>query len=196
MPVNKRYFIDLMKDRRLSLREVARRMDVWPAALSRSIDGKRKMQMPEAVSLARILSVPLTEVMVNAGIEQAVVTKRRCSIIGHVSDDYTIHPLPDGVIERVPIPDGLGDDVVAVQMHTAGTAEEFTDGWVTYLGQEMDPSDCMGLYAMVAIEGNGQMLGVFRRGYTQGTFNLISRAGVRHNNVKILWARRAYLTTH
>lgn len=40
------------------------------------------------------------------------------------------------------------------------------------------------------------MLGVFRRGYTQGTFNLISRAGVRHNNVKILWARRAYLTTH
>ena len=53
MPVNKRYFIDLMKDRRLSLREVARRMDVWPAALSRSIDGKRKMQMPEAVALAR-----------------------------------------------------------------------------------------------------------------------------------------------
>ena len=60
----------------------------------------------------------------------------------------------------------------------------------------MDPSDCTGLYAMVAIEGNGQMLGVFRRGYTQGTFNLISRAGVRHNNVKILWARRAYLTIH
>lgn len=62
MPVNKRYFSDLMKDRKVSLREVARRMEVWPAALSRSLDDKRKMQMEEAVQLARILSVPLAEV--------------------------------------------------------------------------------------------------------------------------------------
>lgn len=196
MPVNKRYFVDLMKDRGMSLREVARRMGAWPAALSRSFDGKRKMQMPEAVALARILSVPLTEVMLAAGIEQAVVTSRRCSIIGHVHDDGMVHPLPPGVIERVPIPDGLDDDVVAVQMHTAGTAAEFTDGWVTYLGPERDPGYCMGVYSLVAIEGDGLVMGVFRRGYSHGTFNLTSRAGVHRNNVSILWARRAFLTTH
>lgn len=196
MPVNKRYFSDLMKDRRLSLREVARRMEVWPAALSRSLDGKRKMQMPEAVALARILSVPLTEVMVNAGIEQAVVTKRRCSIIGHVHEDGTVHQLQEGTIERVPIPDGLDDEVVAVQMHTAGTAAEFTDGWITFLGHQRDPIDCIGLYSLVEMEGGGQVMGVFRRGYAHGTFNVTSRAGIHRNNVRILWARRAFLTTH
>lgn len=196
MPVNKRYFSDLMKDRKLSLREVARRMDIWPAALSRSLDDKRKMQMPEAVALARILSVPLTEVMVNAGIEQAVVTSRRCSIIGHVRENGMVDQLPDGVIERVPIPDGLDDDVVAVQMHTVGTAAEFTDGWVTYLGERRDPSDCMGLYSLVAVEEDGWVMGVLRRGYTQGTYNVTYRTGAQHNNVRILWARRAFLTTH
>lgn len=196
MPVNKRYFIDLMKDRKLSLREVARRMDVWPAALSRSLDDKRKMQMPEAVALARILSVPLTEVMVNAGIEQAVVTSRRCSIIGHIHEDGLVEPLPSGVIERIPIPDGLDDDVVAVQMHTAGTAAEFTDGWVTYLGQQRDPSDCMGFYSLMAIEEGEWVMGVLRRGYSQGTYNVTYRTGVHRNNVRVSWARRAYLTTH
>ncbi len=50
--VNKRFFMDIMKDRQMSLREVAKRIDVWPAALSRSLDGKRKMQIAEAGSQA------------------------------------------------------------------------------------------------------------------------------------------------
>lgn len=196
MPVNKRYFSDLMKDRNMSLREVARRLDIWPAALSRSLDDKRKMQMTEAVGLARILAVPLTEVMVHAGIDQAVVTSRRCSIVGHVNDNGEVERLPPGVIERIPIPDGLDDDVVAVQMHTTGTAAEFADGWVTFLGPERDPSDTMGVYSMMALEDGEWVMGVIRRGYSQGTFNITSRAGVHRNNVRILWARRAFLTTH
>lgn len=67
--VNKRFFMDTMKDRQMSLREVAKRIDVWPAALSRSLDGKRKMQIAEAVSLAQVLNIPLPEVLQNAGIQ-------------------------------------------------------------------------------------------------------------------------------
>lgn len=196
MPVNKRYFNDLMKDRKLSLREIARRMDIWPAALSRSLDDKRKMQMPEAVALSRILAVPLTEVMLNAGIDQVVVTGRRCSIIGHVHDDGVVEPVPAGVIERVPIPDGLDDDAVAVQMHTSGTEASFADGWITFLGPERDPSDVMGIYSMMAVEDNGWIMGVVRRGYSQGTYNVTSRAGIHHNSVRLLWVRRAFLTIH
>lgn len=166
MPVNKRYFSDLMKDRKVSLREVARRMEVWPAALSRSLDDKRKMQMEEAVQLARILSVPLAEVLVNAGIEQAVVTARRCSIIGHVHEGAEVKPLDPGVIERVSIPDGISDDVVAVQNHTSETPAAYADGWITYLGPKMDPTDCLGMYSLVEVEGGSWMLGTIRRGYT------------------------------
>ncbi len=196
MPVNKRYFSDLMKDRKLSLREVARRMEVWPAALSRSLDDKRKMQMEEAVSLARILSVPLAEVLVNAGIEQAIVTARRCSIIGHVHEGAVVESLGEGVIERVAIPDGIADDVVAVQNHTSETPAAYADGWVTFLGPEMDALDCLGMYSLVAVEGNGWMLGTIRRGYTPGTYNVFKPMRDQLKNVRIEWARRAIITVH
>lgn len=196
MPVNKRYFSDLMKDRKLSLREVARRMEVWPAALSRSLDDKRKMQMEEAVSLARILSVPLAEVLVNAGIEQAIVTARRCNIIGHVHEGAEVEPVPADVIERVAIPDGIADDVVAIQNHTSETPAAYADGWVTFLGPQMEAIDCLGMYSLVAVEGNGWMLGTIRRGYSPGTFNVFKPLREQLKNVRIEWARRAIITVH
>lgn len=196
MPVNKRYFHDLMKDRRLSLREVARRMEVWPAALSRSLDDKRKMQLPEAVSLARILSVPLAEVMLNAGIEEAKTVGRRCSIIGHVLEGAVVEPVPAGVIERIAIPDGVSDDVVAVQAHTSETPAAYADGWVTFLGPQTDPADCLGCYSLVNIEEDGWVLGTIRRGYYPGTWNVFLPMRDSRKNVRIVWARRAILTIH
>lgn len=196
MPVNKRYFSDLMKDRKLSLREVARRMEVWPAALSRSLDEKRKMQMEEAVALARILGVPLAEVLINAGIEQAVTAGRRCSIIGHVLEGNNVEPVPGDVIERIAIPDGVSDDVVAVQVHTSETPDGYSDGWVTFLGEKANPMDCLGMFSLVAIEGGGWVMGTIRRGYSPGTFNVFKPMRDQLKNVRIEWARRAILTLH
>ena len=196
MTVNKRYFSDLMKDRRLSLREVARRMEIWPAGLSRSLDGKRKMQMSEAVGLARILSVPLAEVLVNAGIDQAVTAGRRCSIIGHVLEGAVVEPVPADVIERVAIPDNLDDDVVAVQVHTSETPAAYADGWVVFLGPKNDPTDNLGMYSLVSVEGDGWVMGTIRRGYTPGTFNVFMAMREQRKNVRVLWARRAIMTMH
>lgn len=196
MPVNKRYFNDLMKDRKLSLREVARRMEVWPAALSRSLDDKRKMQLSEAVALARILSVPLAEVTLNAGIEEAKTVGRRCSIIGHVGEGAVVEPVPAGVIERISIPDGLSEDVVAIQNHMSETPAAFADGWVTFLGPQVDATDALGCYALVSIEEDGWVLGTIRRGYSPGTWNVFMPLRDSRKNVRIVWARRAILTIH
>lgn len=171
-------------------------MEVWPAALSRSLDDKRKMQMEEAVQLARILSVPLAEVLVNAGIEEAVVTSRRCSIIGHVHEGAEVEQVPEGVIERVSIPDGIADDVVAIQNHTSETPAAYADGWITYLGPKMDATDCLGMYSLVSVEGGGWMLGTIRRGYSPGTFNVFKPLRDQLKNVRIEWARRAIITVH
>lgn len=196
MAVNKRYFSDLMKDRKLSLREVARRMEVWPAALSRSLDDKRKMQMEEAVSLARILGVPLSEVLINAGIEQAITAGRRCDIIGHVLEGAVVEPVAEAVIERIAIPDGVPDDVVAVQNHTSETPAAYADGWVTFLGEKQEPIDCLGMYSLVSVEGHGWMLGTIRRGYSPGTYNVFKPMRDQLKNVRIEWARRALVTIH
>lgn len=196
MPVNKRYFSDLMKDRKLSLREVARRIDVWPAALSRSLDDKRTMRMEEAVSLARVLSVPLADVLVNAGIEQAVTVGRRCNIIAHLLEGGVVQPVASDVIERISIPDNLPDDVVAMQIHTSETPDGYMDGWVSFFAPESDATDCLGMFSLVCLEDRSWVLGTIRRGYSPGTYNVFQPMRQQTKNVRIEWARRALLTIH
>ncbi len=194
--VNKKYFTDLMKDRGLSMREVARRMDAYPAGLSRALDGKRRMPLQEAAGLARVLSVPLAEVMLNAGIEEAKQVGRRTNIIGHALG-VVVELVPDDVIERIPIPDHLPDDVVALQYHTAGTVDAYRDGWVVFLsGEKSDPSECIGKFCLINVENDGLLLGTIQRGYATGTFNVQSIDREIRKNVSVTCARRALITQH
>ncbi|UZV40789.1 hypothetical protein 12Stean4476_00027 [Erwinia phage Stean] len=189
--------MDHMADRRMSLREVAKQMDVWPAALSRSLDGKRKMQLPEAVRLAQVLHIPVTEVLANAGIEAAKSTSRRCDVLAYYTGTGEIVYADEKAIERIPIPDGVPDDVIAVSYRTSDSPLSFTDGWVTFLGPRQDPNDLLGLYCGVLIEEEGKMrFSTLRRGYTPGTFNLYGNNNVKVENARLTWARRCILTMH
>lgn len=194
--VNKRFFMDTMKDRQMSLREVAKRIDVWPAALSRALDGKRKMQIPEAVRLAQVLNIPLPEVLQNAGIQEAKTVGRRCNIIGHLTDAGVVEPLPDDVIERTPIPDSLPDEVVAVQAHTAGSQAAYSDGWITFFAEENNPISLIGQFVLAHLEDGTMRSGSLRRGYETGTFNLLGPNYGQLNNIRLRAARRAILTLH
>ncbi|AEY69632.1 putative HTH_XRE-like protein [Erwinia phage PEp14] len=197
MPVNKRFFMDHMADRRMSLREVAKQMDVWPAALSRSLDGKRKMQLPEAVKLAQVLHIPVTEVLANAGIESAKSTSRRCDVLAYYNGDGEIIYAEKDAIERIPIPDGVPDDVIAVSYRTADSPLAFTDGWVTFLGPRQEANELLGLYCGVLIEDEQKMrFATIRRGYAPGTFNLFGNGNWRHDSARLTWARRCILTMH
>jgi len=196
MAVNKRFFMDVMKDRRLSLREVARKIEVWPAALSRSLDGKRKMQLPEAVRLAQALNVPLAEVLMNAGIQEAQTVGRRCNIIGHMVASGVVKPVPDGTIERTPIPDSLPDNVVAVQAHTADTTASYCDGWIYFFAEETEPVALIGHFVLAMLEDGTMIMGTLRRGYEAGTFNLVGPVHEPVKSVRIRTARRGLITMH
>lgn len=196
MSVNKPYFHDLFRDRKMSQREVARRIGVWPGGLSLTMDGKRAMKMDEAVKLARLLSVPLTEVLANAGIKEAQGTIRYSSIIGHVGDGYVVVPVPPDTIERVPIPEALADHVVAVQYRTYETPISHSDGWLTFLDEEQDPSALLGMFSLVAVEGEGWVMGTIRRGYAPGTYNIFTPNMQAPQTGRIIWARRALMTMH
>lgn len=196
MQVNKQFFMDHMADKRLSLREVSKQMGVWPAALSRSLDGKRKMQLEEAASLARVLGIPVTEVLANAGIEPAKVKSRRCDVVAYYKGDGTIEYAKEGSVERVPIPEGVQDDAIAVRYVTSDSPLSFTDGWLTFLAPRRDPSELIGLYCGVQIAGGPMVFAVIRRGYEPGTFNLFGNNGHKIENARLEWARRCILTLH
>jgi transcriptional regulator with XRE-family HTH domain len=69
MPVNSKWFKDTLADRKISQRKLARLMAMDPGAANRMIHGDRKIQIDEAVKLASILSVPLNDVLMAAGIQ-------------------------------------------------------------------------------------------------------------------------------
>jgi DNA-binding transcriptional regulator YdaS (Cro superfamily) len=66
-PINKEWFFKALEANQKSVRGLARHLDVDPSAVSRMLSGHRKMKADEAGSIARFLSVPVTEVMKHAG---------------------------------------------------------------------------------------------------------------------------------
>jgi transcriptional regulator with XRE-family HTH domain len=60
--VDKAWFVDLLNQQRISLREVARRMPIDAGALSKSLDSKRKLKPDEIRRLAEVLNRPAAEV--------------------------------------------------------------------------------------------------------------------------------------
>jgi transcriptional regulator with XRE-family HTH domain len=69
MTFNKKWFIDQLKRNDLSMRTLAKRIGLDVAAISRTFDGKRKLQLVDAESIAKEFSVPVIEVIQAAGIQ-------------------------------------------------------------------------------------------------------------------------------
>lgn len=173
MPVNKRFFDDLMKDRRLSLRSVARQLDMLPSQLSLTLNGKRRMQITEAVKLGQILGAPLAEVMIAAGIEEAKMDRRRCNVIGHFLGTGQVELVDKGAVERVTVPDGLPDDVFAIQARTIDSPYSYMDGWLYYGNSvRQDAGEVIGCLCLVKLENGPLVFGTIRRGYASGTYNV------------------------
>lgn len=197
MAINKRFFDDQMRDRKISLRQVAKLMDTSPSQLSRTLSGHRRMQLSEAVSLAQILGVGLAELMVHSGIEQAQTEQRFCPVIGILQGDLTISPVDKNVRERVAIPLGdLPENVQAIQARTADSPFAFLDGWLFFIGPETDPADLVGTYAVCQVEGGSQIIGTIQRGYQPRTYNVTGAAGITRQSQPLTWARRIYFTQH
>lgn len=67
--VNKRYFQHRLQDVGLSQAELAKLMDLNASDVSRSFSGKRRFTTHETAQLARILRVPLDDVLNNLAVE-------------------------------------------------------------------------------------------------------------------------------
>lgn len=177
--MNKRFFDDLLVAKGMSLRQLAKRMDMLPSQLSLMLNGKRRMQMAEAVRMSQLLGAPLNEILLAAGINEAV--GRRCKIVGILAGDGLVHKVEEGAIERVMMPDGLPDHTVAVQARTAESPLAWMDGWVLFVNGEREPVEMVDRFCLVTLEDGRRLFATIRRGYTTGTFNLSGTALNNHS---------------
>jgi transcriptional regulator with XRE-family HTH domain len=171
--VKKKYFLDLMEGRKLSLRGLAQKMDMQHSQLSLTLSGQRKMQLDEAAKLSQIFGRPLAEIAVAAGVEVRPTSGKRVDVIGFVGKDGTLTINPKELIERADAPPNLPDGSVAIQFRTNESPLEWMDGWVAF-GQQGDAvsPESYGRFSMCKIKDGPIVVATPKRGYREGTFNL------------------------
>lgn len=173
MHVNKRYFDALMQDKGLSLRSLAKLMELRHSQLSLTFSGTRRMQMQEAVKLADIFNVPLSQVVQNAGIHGVTNAGRSLPITGLLRGDGTVDIHGKDVSETAIAPDGLPTRCSAIQARTADTPLAWMDGWVMfYEPRKTLDADIIGRFCFARIRNGPAVMATIRRGYQDGAYAL------------------------
>ena len=75
--VDKKWFVEQYEAKGLSLRSMAHQVGMDPAALSRTLNGKRKMTVVEVAKIATVLAMPKTEVLARIDTEGRDVEKQK-----------------------------------------------------------------------------------------------------------------------
>jgi hypothetical protein len=169
-----------------------------PAAFSRLLRGERGMQIDEAQQLAKLLKVPLAEVLRRAGLP-APEAEVRVPVIGHVDSRgavlvYTGAAKGD---ETIAGPSNLPHDAVALAVRAGGELAVF-DGAVLFLAP-LGPvtPECIGRYCAIGIDRPKAkepkaVLGYLKRGYAENRYTVLMGPGAtgmeRREGVVALWA--------
>lgn len=187
--INTRWFNAVLHERGISQRELCRRLGLDSSAMSLTFRGKRQMKMTEAVDIARLLGVPLTDVLENAGIKLDSAGARLAPVVGHMDSEGEAHIAWKARGERVSVPAELPDDTVALVAKTEGGPLSLMDGWTFFLEPPSEPSpDIIGRYCVVGLQGGVSLVRFVRRGYKHGTYNLASTIAVSIENAALEWA--------
>lgn len=192
--VDRRFFDALMADKKLSLRALAKKMEMSHTQLSLTFSGSRRLQLEEAAKMADLLGVSLQSVAHAYGITATAPNHGRCSVIGALTGTGTVDVYAPNVIERasLPAPD-MSDDIVAIQARTADSPLSWLDGWLFFLRRSdgVEP-DCIGRFCFATLSGGRSVMATLRRGYREGTFNL--SGPVSDSSVGILSASPVIMT--
>jgi transcriptional regulator with XRE-family HTH domain len=168
--VNSAYFYELLQDRQLSLRGLAKKIDMEPGALSLTFRGERRMKMEEASEIAQTLGVPLKEIMVAAGVENITTGERTIPVIGHLAGNLaTLDFASSG--ERVAGPVDLPEEAYAVLS---------LEGWLYFIGRvQADVSNLIARFVFAKPAGESEIVfGCLMRSHRPGAYNIMPNAAV------------------
>lgn len=187
--VNKAWFQEQLARIGLSQRQLAKRIDLDPAAISYMFAGKRAMSMDEAKAIAGQLLLPVTEVMRQAGIE-VLDDVRKVPIAGYIGPGSIVTLLPKGTHDTAIAPPDVPSGSFAIQVRMVQTT---FDGWLYFVSGVQEPPDqSMDRLCLVAVEDGRLLQGIVRRGYKRELYNLVLSpdSGPVLENQKIAWAAR------
>jgi transcriptional regulator with XRE-family HTH domain len=191
MSIDTRWFQNLLADRRISQRGLAKKLGLDAAAVSLMFRGKRRMQMHEAADVARLLGVSLDEVLEHAGIRapmgELALDDRTVPLVYYMDGQGEMHAMEPG--ERIEIKSALPEDVIACQCRTAMSAIEHMDRWVLFFQAPTKNGvkpEAVGRYAIVRLRNGVTTVGYLRPGYRPNTYAIHGPMNIMEAQVE--WA--------
>jgi transcriptional regulator with XRE-family HTH domain len=187
MNIKTDWFRARLAEREMSLRQLARDMELDPSAVSLMLRGKRRMTMAEAKKIADLLVLPPTEVMRAAGVSIQE---------DMVSVPIKLHFNARGVAtqtqgdKKMQAPFDTPKNAVAGQVRAPSS--QF-DGWLFVIspvhGEPAKSIDRL----VVAKLGKELRLGVLRRGYEQESYTLLPLQGAEKPDDVVVDSARTVL---
>lgn len=192
--VDTKWFKEQLAARSISMRTLAKQINIDPSSMSLMLRGLRKMTNEEAARIAAALSIPVTEVLRRAGVavSEDVHSVR---MTGHVDCDGVVHD--SAQVSRLTVPADVPSDGFALQIRCP---QALYDGWLLLCGAHVLPPDAaIARMCVVHLESGERVIGNLKRGYEGSTYNVISvipQITVRENQVvkhcnPVLWLRPA-----
>lgn len=176
MTIDSKWFKEKLAEQGISQRELSRKLGLDESAMSLTFSGRRRMQFREAADIARLFGTPVSEVLRHTGmpIDEGVPTVPLCSVYDGHGESHCI-----GVegAERIVPPQPMPEGSTAVHCRTAGSPLEHMDGWIIFCSPptEKIPLD---QFCRVKIRNGIKVIGVVRRGYKQGRYNISGPVGL------------------
>lgn len=179
----------------MSLRQLAKKIELDPSALSLTFRGKRKMTLEEANQIANLLGVQVTEILRQAGVPVSEDVQG-VRLIGTVDSRSVVKPLA-GAVKRIHAPADVPIEGYALQVRAANVVG---DGWLLFVSGDKSPPELMlDRLCVATLKGGTRIVGSLRRGYDADLFNLLPFLDMTGTNTlenqavesasSILWTR-------
>lgn len=184
MNIDKAWFQEKLAARKLSQRKLAKVLELDPSSVTVMLQGRRKMTMDEAQTIAGQLALPVTEVMRRAGIDVRDDIKK-VAVAGHVDCKMFVTLLPRGTHDLIEAPADVPATGFALQIRCSGTVQ---DGWMVFVdGNQVEPSTMIEKACVIALHDGRLVVGALRRGYKSGTYNVVVQSNPPLENQHVSW---------
>lgn len=158
----KKWIAENLTNAEISQRELADRVGLDPGALSRTIAGRRRLQLDEASKIAQSFKVDLSEVLEHFGLQEGGKQGRDAPL------KYTLSGRSEAALykgdEHLPLPFGMSATSCAQWRDPSSPY----DGWVFYL-RAKSPI-LVGHLAIVLLDDGQHLIGTPERGYSPNQY--------------------------
>jgi hypothetical protein len=187
--VDTEWFRRKLGDANLSAAKAGEMIGTNRSTFNRLLNGQRQWTAEVAAEVATVLGVPLDEVVQRVGITLPRQSRAGVPIVGTVGENGTVGPRKGTQTAKVDRPgEALPKNLAAVRVEAPGAVN---DGWTCFYEPvtKLSP-DAIGRLAVVELRNmGGKYLGVLKRGYSAGRWNLWHLSGeILAEGVEIGWA--------